>query len=104
MTKLINKIHHLFGMEDYVPPKVNIKYLSMSTYSNLGGVKALVDAVKAALPLDKFRALYEEKMKTSAVFKTFIEKLRSDDFQHIVKTVYSSPIFLEMRQNVSKLD
>lgn len=98
MTELINKIHHLFGMEDYVPPKININYLFMSTYSNLGGVKALVDAVKAALPLDKFRALYEEKMKTSAAFKTFIEKLRSDDFQHIVKTVYSSPIFLEMRQ------
>lgn len=98
MTELINKIHHLFGMEDYVPPKVNIKHLSINTYSNLGGIKALVDAVKAALPLDKFKALYEEKMKTSAAFRTFMERLRSDDFQHIVKTVYSSHIFLEMRQ------
>lgn len=98
MTELINKIHHLFGMEDYVPPKVNIKHLSINTYSNLGGIKALVDAVKAALPLDKFKTLYEEKMKTSAAFRTFMERLRSDDFQHIVKTVYSSHIFLEMRQ------
>ncbi|XP_043587393.1 uncharacterized protein LOC122569831 [Bombus pyrosoma] len=72
MTKVISKIHKLFGMEDYVPPK----------------------------PLDKFTAMYNEKMHTSPAFQNFMQRLHSDEFQRIVNTVYQSPIFLEMRQKV----
>ena len=97
MTKVISKIHKLFGMEDYVPPK---KFSSMNTLSNLGGLKALFNAVEAALPLDKFTAMYNEKMHTSPAFQNFMQRLHSDEFQRIVSTVYQSPIFLEMRQKV----
>ncbi|CAK9802911.1 Protein G12 [Anthophora plagiata] len=96
---LIQKVHKILGMEDYVPPTHNLKYILFGhLYVNRGGVKGLVDAVIAVLPMDKFKALYEEKMATSPAFKTFIEKIRSPDFQKIVNAVYSSPIFLEMRQ------
>ncbi|KAK1121392.1 hypothetical protein K0M31_010194 [Melipona bicolor] len=96
MTSLLNKIHKLFGMEDYVPPH------SMETYANLGGLKGLVNDVIAALPVDKLEALYKEKLRTSAAFKNFIDKLHSQDFQNIVSTVYKTPVFLEMRQKVIK--
>nr|XP_033183501.1 uncharacterized protein LOC117153501 [Bombus vancouverensis nearcticus] len=97
MKKVISKIHKLFGMEDYVPP---MEFSSMNTLSNLGGLKALFNAVEAALPLDKFTAMYNEKMHTSPAFQNFMQRLHSDEFQRIVNTVYQSPIFLEMRQKV----
>ncbi|XP_033297785.1 uncharacterized protein LOC117204468 [Bombus bifarius] len=97
MKKVISKIHKLFGMEDYVPP---MEFSSMNTLSNLGGLKALFNAVEAALPLDKFTAMYNEKMHTSPAFQNFMQRLHSDEFQRIVTTVYQSPIFLEMRQKV----
>ncbi|KOX77672.1 Protein G12 [Melipona quadrifasciata] len=96
MTSLINKIHKLFGMEDYVPP------YSIETFANLGGLKGLVNDVIAALPVDKLEALYEEKLRTSAAFKNLIDKLHSQDFQNIVSTVYKTPVFLEMRRKVIK--
>ncbi|XP_043585596.1 uncharacterized protein LOC122569120 [Bombus pyrosoma] len=98
MTKVISKIHKLFGMEDYVPP---MEFSSMNILSNLGGLKALFNAVENnALPLDKFTAMYNEKMHTSPAFQNFMQRLHSDEFQRIVNTVYQSPIFLEMRQKV----
>lgn len=100
MIGLINKIHHLFGMEDYVPPKSIGKLLSMKTYSNLGGLKAMVHDVVATLPLDKLKALYNQKMQTSEAFVNFMQKLRSPEFQTIVNTLYTNPLFLEMRQKV----
>ncbi|CAL7935489.1 unnamed protein product [Xylocopa violacea] len=96
---LIQKVHKLFGMEDYVPPKWTTREAaSRHTLVNRGGVKHLVDDVIAVLPLDKFKALFQQKMQNSPAFKTFVEKLRSDDFQKIVNAVYQTPIFLEMRQ------
>ncbi|KAF3429353.1 hypothetical protein E2986_07465 [Frieseomelitta varia] len=96
MTNLIKKIHKLFGMEDYVPP-----YLT-ETFANLGGLKGLVKDVVAALPVEKLEALYTEKMRTSAAFKNFMDKLHSQDFQNIINTVYKTPVFLEMRRKVIK--
>ncbi|XP_003705561.2 uncharacterized protein LOC100878003 [Megachile rotundata] len=92
---LLEKVHVLFGMEDYVPPKGKSQY---NVYANRGGVKAMVDAVIATLPMDKFRSLYKEKMQNSPDFKNFIEKLDSDEIQVIVNTIYKEPIVLEIRQ------
>ncbi|CAK9829267.1 Protein G12 [Anthophora retusa] len=96
---LLQKVHKIMGMEDYVPPRHNLKSILFGhLFVNRGGVKGLVDAVIAVLPRDKFKALYQEKMANSPAFKTFIEKIQSPDFQKIVNAVYTSPIFLEMRQ------
>ncbi|CAK9797902.1 Protein G12 [Anthophora quadrimaculata] len=96
---LIQKVHKIMGMEDYVPPTHNLKSILFGhLFVNRGGVKGLVDAVIAVLPRDKFRALYQEKMATSPAFKTFVEKLQGPEFQKIVNAIYASPIFLEMRQ------
>ncbi|XP_076386154.1 uncharacterized protein LOC100882048 [Megachile rotundata] len=89
---LLQKVHKLFGMEDFVPPT------GFRAYANRGGVKGMVDDVIAALPFDKFRALYKEKMQTSPAFKSFVEKLDSQEFQEIVDLIYKEPIFLEMRK------
>ncbi|EAT37593.1 AAEL010436-PA [Aedes aegypti] len=42
------------------------------------------DETVALLPLDKFEALFEEKLKTSPEFKAFFEKLRNLDYQKFV--------------------
>lgn len=49
-----------------------------------GGLCGFVDEALALLPLDKFEALFEEKLKTSPEFKAFYEKLRNLDFQKFV--------------------
>ncbi|XP_017753466.1 PREDICTED: uncharacterized protein LOC108546059 [Eufriesea mexicana] len=95
MYGLLNKIHHLFGMEDYVPPKPIGKLLS-----NLGGLKAMVHDVVATLPLDKLKTLYNQKMQTSPAFQEFMTRLQSPEFQTIINTLYTNPLFLEMRQKV----
>lgn len=95
---LLQKVHKLIGMEDYVPPKRNAKQLSMNTFANRGGIKGLIDAVVAVLPIEEMKALYQEKMKTSPAFRALIEKLRSPEFEAIINAIYTSPIFLEMRQ------
>ncbi|XP_015437319.1 PREDICTED: uncharacterized protein LOC107192545 [Dufourea novaeangliae] len=97
MFDFLQRVHQLFGMEDYVPPKPNVAFYIEGVFVNKGGLQSLVDDIIAALPLDKFKALYHEKMANSPAFKTFIEKLRSQELQEIINTVYASPIFLEMR-------
>ncbi|XP_076677985.1 uncharacterized protein LOC143374045 [Andrena cerasifolii] len=95
---LIQKIHQIFGMEDYVPPSVFGAGKNMQAYSNLGGLQGVVDEIVKTLPKDKLDALYEEKMRDSPAFRTFVEKLRSPEFKKLINTVYSTPIFVEMRQ------
>lgn len=94
MYAFLQKIHKLFGMEDYVPPSGN----HFSFFVNRGGVKGLIDELIAILPMDQFKAMFEEKMKSSPEFKKFVDQLHSPEFQQIVDTIYSEPIFLEMRQ------
>ncbi|XP_043248646.1 uncharacterized protein LOC122395265 [Colletes gigas] len=94
----LQKVHNLFGMEDYVPPKVGNFAFFQNVFVNRGGVKKMVDDVIDALPLDKFKQLYQVKMKNSPAFRDLIMKLRSEDLKEIVATIYKSPIFLEMRQ------
>ncbi|XP_076286736.1 uncharacterized protein LOC143212165 [Lasioglossum baleicum] len=98
MFGFLQRVHKLFGMEDYVPPKPQL--YSATTFVNKGGLKRLVDDVIATLPRDKLKALYYQKMANSPAFKNFMQKIRSDDFKHIVNLIYSSPVFLEMRAKV----
>ncbi|KAG7187707.1 hypothetical protein KM043_016763 [Ampulex compressa] len=96
----IQGIHQSIGMEDYVPPEIamdNLKYGSLLYAMATGGIKGLVEEIKAVLPIDKLQALYEEKLRTSKVFAEFIGRISSPDFQRIVNEVYTHEIFLEMR-------
>ena len=91
---LIQMVHKLFNMEDYVPPSGNY----FSFFVNRGGMKGLIDDVLASLPMDKFKAMFQEKMKTSPEFQSFVKQVQSQEFEEIVDLIYSEPIFLEMRQ------
>ncbi|XP_031828129.1 uncharacterized protein LOC116425071 [Nomia melanderi] len=101
MFGFLQKVHKLFGMEDYVPPSRPVfgVYLD-ETFVNKGGLKKMLEEIIATLPMDKIKALYNEKMANSPAFKNFMEKIRSEDFKHIVNLVYSAPIFREMRAKV----
>ncbi|KXJ80729.1 hypothetical protein RP20_CCG023480 [Aedes albopictus] len=50
-----------------------------------GGVTGFVDEVFDLLPLKKFEALFEEKLKTSPEFKAFFDKLRNLDYHKFVE-------------------
>jgi uncharacterized protein Yka (UPF0111/DUF47 family) len=50
----------------------------------------LVQDLKALLPKDKLKALFDEKMKTSAEFKALFEKLASTDYQKLVEFANNS--------------
>ncbi|XP_062551702.1 protein G12-like [Armigeres subalbatus] len=45
-----------------------------------GGLNGFFNEAVGLLPLDKFEALFEEKLKTSPEFKAFFEKLRNLDY------------------------
>lgn len=94
----LEKVHKLFGMEDYVPPKVDNYDSFPTTFVNRGGVKGLVNDVIAVIPVDKFKALYNEKMQSSPAFRNFIQRLRDPEYNKIVSTIYKAPVFLEMRR------
>ncbi|XP_062551700.1 protein G12-like [Armigeres subalbatus] len=56
------------------------------TVKSLGtrGLNGFLDEVVGLLPLNKFEALFEEKLSTSPEFKAFFEKLRNLDYNKFV--------------------
>nr|XP_029715095.1 protein G12-like [Aedes albopictus] len=57
---------------------------------NPRGMNGFVDEILALMPLKEFEALFEEKLKTSAEFKAFFEKLRNLDYTKFVDLYHNS--------------
>uniref|UniRef100_U5EMJ5 Putative secreted protein n=1 Tax=Corethrella appendiculata TaxID=1370023 RepID=U5EMJ5_9DIPT len=74
----LNEVADLFGVA-HVKPSVR----SLETRKTGHGISGLVDEVLALLPKDKLKALFEEKLKTSAEFKKFFDKLQHADFKEL---------------------
>ncbi|XP_015127123.1 uncharacterized protein LOC107048468 [Diachasma alloeum] len=86
--KVVNKLHELMGL----PPLVPRVALARIT----GGVAGLIADIKAVLPVEKFRALYKEKLTSSPEFKSMIERLRSPKFQAIINKLFTNDTFLHL--------
>uniref|UniRef100_A0A6V7I5S7 Protein G12 n=1 Tax=Bracon brevicornis TaxID=1563983 RepID=A0A6V7I5S7_9HYME len=91
----VNQLHEAMGL----PPlnhKVMRRSLSKDLKRRTGGVKGLIEDIKAVLPLDKFKDLYHEKMVSSPEFKELVERLRSPKLQAIVDRLFQNEVFLHI--------
>ncbi|XP_063986109.1 uncharacterized protein LOC135167154 [Diachasmimorpha longicaudata] len=86
--KVVNKLHEFMGLPPLVP--------RMALGRITGGVAGLIADVKAVLPVEKFKALYKEKMTSSPDFKSMVERLRSPKFQVIINRLFTNETFLRI--------
>lgn len=63
-------------------------------------MNALIDAIVAVLPKEQLRALFDEKMENSEVFRSVVEILTSDQLMSLVDSAKQSPIVREQAQKL----
>ncbi|XP_011299770.1 uncharacterized protein [Fopius arisanus] len=85
---VVNKLHKFINL----PPLVPRRALARMT----GGVAGLIADVKAVLPLEKFKALYYQKMESSKEFKELVQRLSSPKFQAIIDRLFTNEAFLRI--------
>ncbi|XP_008208307.1 uncharacterized protein LOC100115024 [Nasonia vitripennis] len=76
--EFINKINDILGIEHIVP---RIHYNSIRI---TGGLPGFIQDIKATLPIDQIKKLYDDKLKSSSDFAALIKRLSSDEFQGLV--------------------
>lgn len=76
---IYKKIHELLGMPPFVPPRL------IRTAVKGKGMEGMYQEIEALLPLDKIKALHDEKMLTSPAYKTCVEVLRSKEYEELVE-------------------
>lgn len=62
---------------------------------NTGGLNALIDEIIAILPKEQLRALFEEKMANSAVFRSVIEIMSSTELKALIENAKESSVIRE---------
>lgn len=60
-----------------------------------GGLNALLDEIIAVLPKDQLRALFEEKMENSAVFRSVVEIMSSTELKALIENAKESSVIRE---------
>ncbi|XP_051166231.1 uncharacterized protein LOC127284686 isoform X2 [Leptopilina boulardi] len=94
---LLNQLHDFLGLDHITPMEFDDSYETLyQVYKITGGLKGLIEDVKAILPLDKIQELYKKKLDTSSEFAALIKKLGSPDFQKIVDLVWTNPKLQEL--------
>ncbi|XP_025602897.2 uncharacterized protein LOC105691040 [Athalia rosae] len=89
---LVDKIHGLLDLPAF-QPRVHFRNLVRA-----GGFRGLVDEILAVLPLEELKALYYEKLETSADFANLIAHIASDEFQAAIEKVRAHPTYQHMRE------
>ncbi|XP_055535241.1 protein G12-like [Wyeomyia smithii] len=90
----LNELAKLIGVKP-VKPSHAIRRIASTR-----GLNDLIEEVLALLTQDKLKALFEQKLATSAEFKAFFEKLQSTDFQSLVDFANNSA---ELQSLLAKL-
>lgn len=65
-----------------------------------GGLSAMLDDIVAVLPKEKLRALFDEKVESSAVFRSVVEIMTSAELEALFSNASES---LVIREQVAKL-
>lgn len=60
------------------------------TKRTTGGLNGLLDAIIAILPKEQLRALFEEKMQNSAVFRSVVEIMSSAELKTLIEAAHES--------------
>lgn len=68
-----------------------------------GGLDGLLDDIIAVLPQEDLRALFDDKMENSPVFRSVVEIVTSDEFRQLIQNVRDSetlqPLFQRIEEN-----
>ncbi|XP_076677998.1 protein G12-like [Andrena cerasifolii] len=88
---LVNKANAFLGIPALKKPGAQV-------YGITGGVRGLIDDIKALLPKDKIKALYQKELANSKVFADLIAKLKSPTTQRIVDAVRANPNYAAVLQ------
>lgn len=67
-----------------------------------GGVLGFIKDVRALIPEDKIKALYEQKMETSKEFAEVVNRLKSEESQNVVNNLMANPKFKNFLDRVEK--
>ncbi|XP_043285764.1 uncharacterized protein [Venturia canescens] len=86
---LINKIHDIFGL-----PPFPI-YHTTRLRSNRG-INGFLNDVKALLPLDHIKKLYEQKMQTSVAYYDFVQRFSTKYFQDTFNALRQIPKYCQI--------
>lgn len=90
--QIVNMLNDYLELGHLTPPDLTRRVHKQIS----GGLRGLVDDIRAILPVDELNDLYEEKLQNSPAFADFIDQLKSDNFQQIVNKVYVHPTFQEL--------
>ncbi|XP_011168438.2 uncharacterized protein LOC105201870 [Solenopsis invicta] len=92
----IQELHHVIGMGEYVPPKVESFLKSLITPQKIGdGMQGMLKDLYDLLPLNEIDALYKEKMRTSKTFVEFIAMITSEEIKEIINDLISHKTYKE---------
>lgn len=61
-----------------------------ATRANLGGLRALVDEIKALIDFDEIRVWYNGKLQTSPEFANLFAQLGSPEFRGFIDALYAN--------------
>lgn len=68
-----------------------------------GGLDGLLDDIVAVLPQEDLRALFDDKMENSPVFRSVVEIVTSDELRQLIQNVRDSetlqPLFQRIEEN-----
>lgn len=56
----------------------------------MGGLNGLLEKVIALLPKEQLRALFDEKMENSAVFRSVVQIMSSDELKSLMEAAHES--------------
>ncbi|XP_047115603.1 uncharacterized protein LOC124795576 [Schistocerca piceifrons] len=87
----LNMIHDFLGIPQITKPASRMRRSSRS-------LKSMLDEILAILPVDELKALYNEKLETSADFAELINRLSSDEFHQLVLRVLELDAVQELIQ------
>ena len=88
---LVNKANNFLGIPALRKPGAQV-------YGITGGVRGLIDDIKALVPVDKIKALYYKELADSKVFADLIAKLKAHTTQRIVDAVRANPNYAAVLQ------
>ncbi|XP_046998508.1 protein G12-like [Schistocerca americana] len=90
----LNTIHDFLGIPQITKPASRMRRSSRS-------LKSMLDEILAILPVDELKALYHEKLETSADFAELINRLSSDEFHQLVLRVVELDAVQDLIQMLS---
>ncbi|XP_011499686.1 PREDICTED: uncharacterized protein LOC105363638 [Ceratosolen solmsi marchali] len=76
----INEFNGILGLNKTLP--------SRNTYMKVtGGIPGFIQDIKSQIPVDELQNLFDEKLRTSSKFKTFIDRLNKHELQDAVNVL-----------------